>query len=252
MQRAWAEAGISQPRQQVVRAAQAVLGAELLLQDPHHVLATQRAHAVLRTRTGVQSLTQLCFAIPRQLRWTPGPGTRLNRIDPAVAIGVGPVLHAASGPPQGLCDLRRLFATQGQQDRTPAIASQRVPFFTRSPRKLVDVPRGPFRQIHRHTPLLEQATSHATDDRASACARINLNPYYLVRENHVKFVLERSLVTIPPRCRRPSGAAQSRMGGYPCCRRNSQPHNRALSARPPSPVPPLSVTTHAVCEILEC
>jgi hypothetical protein len=82
----------------------------------------------------------LCFTIARQLGCAAGTRLGLNSIDPAIAIRVRPILHAASGPAQCFCDVDSFFAAQRHQNRAVAIASKCIAFRIRSPVEFVDVP----------------------------------------------------------------------------------------------------------------
>lgn len=53
------ERRITKPVQQAINRVQRAELAELVLQNPLHVFATQRADTVIRQRTGVQALFQL-------------------------------------------------------------------------------------------------------------------------------------------------------------------------------------------------
>ncbi len=148
----WGQPGIVQSFQQIVHAVQAVLDAKLPLQNANHVLAAQRADAILRPRTRVEACLQFCFAFTRQLRLAARLGLGLDVIDSAVAVSVDPVLHAAAGPIQSVGDVERFLSLKSQSHGAIAIASQGIAFVIDQLLKSLKVPRVAFRHQHRRPP----------------------------------------------------------------------------------------------------
>lgn len=123
MHRPGREAGEAQAFEQVVHAVEAVAHAELLLKDADHIHAPQRADpAVGLGGPGEDALTQRLFLLAWQLGGPTGPGPGGDRVKPAIAVGVAPLLHEVTAASEHRADDRLLPPVQRQPHRAQAIA----------------------------------------------------------------------------------------------------------------------------------
>jgi len=124
--RPWLEVREAQPFEQVVHAVEAVLDAELFFEDPHGVLAAQRAHAVGLLGPGKHALAEGLFLITWQLGGPTLTGLGGDRIEPAVAVGVAPLLHKVAATPEHGSDHRFFEPVEREPHRPQTVALHRV------------------------------------------------------------------------------------------------------------------------------
>ena len=91
---------------------------EFLTQDPHHVLAPQRAHAPvgLRERPGVKPLFQRIFLVPWQMRGLARSRPVPQPVDPFGVVTPHPLLHRPTTQPRRVSDLQGRATLTRQYD----------------------------------------------------------------------------------------------------------------------------------------
>lgn len=140
--------------------------AEIELEDPTHVRAPQRGHAVLGRRAASHPLDESRLLLGRHPTGAAGRRVAMHGTEPAVAIGVDPPLNEAAAPPEPCGDLERLVAFEGEGDASQPVALHRVAFGLDHPAQPLPVAGLPF--LHVHAASLPEEDESCAESRAGA------------------------------------------------------------------------------------
>jgi hypothetical protein len=134
--------------QQGIRAVEGVRHLEFGLENPYRVPAAQRADAVGLGRAGLEPGQKKGLVVPRQLGRLPGALGRQQGVDPAVTVGVNPVLHRPAAPAERLGDVGCIPPSNRLHHGPELVPLHRVLLHASQTLQFPHVPRGRFGHAH--------------------------------------------------------------------------------------------------------
>lgn len=150
------------------------MDAELGVEDADRVLAPQGADAVGLGGPGQHALAEGLFLVPRQLGGPALAGLGPDRVEPAVAVGVGPGLHEVAAAAEHGADHRLFEPVEGQAHRPQPVALQGVLLDTQAAVEFGQIVGVVGRDVHR--PIVADAPAQRKTEHAPyrACGLITM------------------------------------------------------------------------------